>query len=39
MTDHYPIDLANIERLPITDYQRQMILGGTISELLAAKHE
>lgn len=39
MTDHYPVDLANIERLPITDYQRQMIMGGTIANIIAGKHE
>lgn len=37
--DHYPVDMGNIERLPITDVQRQMIMGGTIARLLAGKHE
>lgn len=39
MTDHYPVDMANIERLPITDYERQMIMGGNIARLIAGKHE
>lgn len=39
MPDHYPVDMANIERLPITDLQRQMIMGGTIARLIGGKHE
>lgn len=39
MTDHYPVDLANIERLPITDRQRQMIMGGTMAGIMSEKHE
>lgn len=39
MTDHYPVDIENINRLPITDRERQMIMGGTIAKLIGAKHE
>ena len=39
MTDHYPVDLENIARLPVTDYQRQMIMGGTLSNILSQKVE
>lgn len=39
MTDHYLVDLRNIERLPITDTQKQMIMGGTISNILSGKRE
>ena len=39
MPDHYPVDIENISRLPITGIQRQMIMGGTIARLIAAKHE
>lgn len=39
MPDHYNVDIENINRLPITDVQRQMIMGGTIAKLIAGKHE
>lgn len=32
--DHYKYDLKNIERLPITESEKMMILGGTISKIL-----
>lgn len=31
--DHYKYDLANIEKLPITENDKMMILGGTIARL------
>ena len=39
MSDHYHYDLENINRLPITDEERQMIMGGTILRLLDSKRE
>jgi len=39
MTDHYQYDLENIQRLPITDVQRQMIMGGTIAQIIGQKQE
>lgn len=39
MPDHYKYDMDNIYRLPVTDVQRQMIMGGTLAEILAQKHE
>ncbi|MCI8992541.1 MAG: amidohydrolase family protein [Eubacterium sp.] len=35
--DHYKYELKQIERLPVTEAQKQMILGGTIEKLLSEK--
>ena len=37
--DHYVVDLENIDRLPITAEQKDMILGGTIARLIGDKKE
>ena len=37
--DHYIVDLENIDRLPITAEQKEMILGGNIQRLIDAKKE
>lgn len=33
MPDHYKYDMANIEKLPISENDKMMIMGGTITEL------
>lgn len=35
--DHYICDLENINRLPISDEQKKMILGGTIEKIFSQK--
>lgn len=35
--DHYKYDMANIDRLPISENEKMMIMGGTISKLFELK--
>lgn len=35
--DHYVVDMENIDRLPITAEQKDMIMGGTLERLLSEK--
>jgi hypothetical protein len=37
--DHYKYDIPNIERLPITENEKMMILGGNITRLIKEKVE
>ena len=37
--DHFKVDIENIDRLPITAEQKDMIMGGTLARLIEAKHE
>ena len=37
--DHYKYELEHIERLPVTEADKQMILGGTIERILSQKTE